>query len=172
MHFLRQSRRNEERRVHGRNTACRLEDKGWRPLVPTIRGVVCIDPLRLRYNDVPPQVVIEEVRIDGKTFQIEEGVDAPPGSDRIEFKFTALSFLVPEKVRFKYMLEGHDKEWIDLPALRDRVATYTNIAPGKYTFHVKACNNDGLWNERGINIPFTLKPQFHQTWLFYFLIIF
>ncbi len=139
---------------------------------PTIRGVVCIDPLRLRYNDVPPQVVIEEVRIDGKTFQIEEGVDAPPGSDRIEFKFTALSFLVPEKVRFKYMLEGHDKEWIDLPALRDRVATYTNIAPGKYTFHVKACNNDGLWNERGINIPFTLKPQFHQTWLFYFLIIF
>ncbi len=149
---------------------------GWRTRdgvlwFPTIRGVVSIDPQRMKVNEVTPPVVIEEVRIDGKIMEKPAEIVALPGSDRIEFQFTALSFLAPEKVRFKYMLEGHDKEWIDLPAGRDRVAVYTNIPPGGYLFKVKACNNDGLWNEQGASISLRLKPKFYQTWLFYFLLV-
>jgi len=149
---------------------------GWRTRdgvlwFPTIRGVVSIDPQRIRSNEVPPPVVIEECRVDGNFSPATGELVAPPGSDRIEFQFTALSLLAPEKVRFKYMLEGHDKEWIDLPAGRDRVAEYTNIPPGRYIFRVKACNNDGLWNEQGASVSLRLKPMFHQTWLFYLLLV-
>jgi ligand-binding sensor domain-containing protein/class 3 adenylate cyclase len=137
----------------------------------TISGVVSIDPSHIRSNGIPPPVVIEEVRVDGKSADLSKEVTAPAGSDRFEFQFAGLSFLAPEKVRFKYFLEGHDKDWIDLEAGRERMAFYTNIPPGRYTFHVKACNNDGLWNEQGASLAFRLKPQFHQTWLFYLLVV-
>lgn len=148
---------------------------GWKTRVgvlwfPTIKGVVSIDPQHMKVNEIPPPVVIEEVRIDGRDIEKSADIVAPPGSDRIEFQFTALSFLAPEKVRFKYMLEGHDKEWIELQPGRERIASYTNIPPGRYDFRVKACNNDGLWNEQGAAIGVRIRPRFHQTWLFYFLV--
>ncbi|MCX7831103.1 MAG: hypothetical protein N2445_08645, partial [Acidobacteria bacterium] len=138
---------------------------------PTIKGLVSIDPENIKYNDVIPPVVIEEVIIDGKSNSPKDKIVAPPGSDRIEIKFTALSFLAPEKVSFKYRLEGHDKDFIDLAPGRERVAVYTNIPPGEYNFKVKACNNDGLWNETGASLLLQLKPQFHQTTFFYFLLV-
>ena len=139
---------------------------------PTIRGVVSIDPQRMKTNEVPPPTVIEEVMVDGRKLDLSGEVVAPAGSDRIEFEFTALSFLAPEKVIFKYFLEGHDKDWITLPPGRERVVSYTSIRPGSYAFRVKACNNDGLWNEQGSSLPFRLEHRFRETWFFYSLVIF
>ncbi|MFB3850559.1 MAG: two-component regulator propeller domain-containing protein [Acidobacteriota bacterium] len=138
---------------------------------PTIKGIVSIDPENIKFNEVVPPVVLEEILIDGKSTLPLGRVVAPPGSDRIEFKFTALSFLAPEKVSFKYKLEGHDKDFIELAPGRERIAVYTNIPPGDYIFKVKASNNDGIWNETGVSLSFHLKPQFHQTYYFYFLLL-
>ena len=81
--------------------------------------------------------------------------------------FTALSLQSPGKVRFRYFLEGHDRKWNELEGGRERVASYTNLPPGSYTFRVKACNNDGLWNEAGAEVGFYLAPHFYQTFWFY-----
>lgn len=136
---------------------------------PTIRGVVCIDPQRPKINEEVPPVSIEHVLADGKPL-IASGAVVPPGAGRFEFRFTALSFLAPEKVRFAYRLEGYEEGWNALEGGRERLATYTNLPPGPYTFLVKACNNDGLWNETGAAFAFRLQPKFHQTWLFYVLV--
>jgi signal transduction histidine kinase len=91
-----------------------------------------------------------------------------PGRARVmEFQYTANSFVAPEKVQFKYRLEGHDPDWRD--AGNRRVAYYTDLAPGQYQFHVKACNNHGYWNETGDTFAFYLMPHLYQTWVFYVL---
>jgi signal transduction histidine kinase len=85
----------------------------------------------------------------------------PPGRNRFEFHYTGLSFVAPEKVQFKYRIEGLEKNWVDAGA--KRVANYSFLPPGEYVFHVIACNNDGVWNETGATLPFTLLPHFWQT---------
>ena len=85
----------------------------------------------------------------------------PPGSQRLEFNFTALSFTVPEAVRFKYKLEGLETDWQD--AGTRRTANYTHLPPGNYRFHVIACNNDGVWNETGATMPIVMLPYFWET---------
>jgi hypothetical protein len=79
----------------------------------------------------------------------------------VEIHYTALSFVAPEKILFKYRLEGFDKDWVD--AGTRRFAYYANLPPGRYTFHVIACNNDGVWNETGDLFAFYLRPHFYQT---------
>jgi ligand-binding sensor domain-containing protein/class 3 adenylate cyclase len=138
---------------------------------PTIRGVVTVDPQRMRLNEVPPPVAVEAFRADEKPMALGAGLVVPAGTDRFEFRFTALSLQSPGKVRFRYFLEGHDRKWNELEGGRERVASYTNLPPGPYTFRVKACNNDGLWNEEGASLAFRLKPKFRQTPLFYALVI-
>jgi signal transduction histidine kinase/ligand-binding sensor domain-containing protein len=140
---------------------------------PTTAGVVVIDPVRLSTNDLPPPVHIEEVR-SGKARVLVEGRSPEtavfsPGSDNLEIRYTALSFLDPGKVRFRYRMQGLDPDWID--AGTRRVAYYTNVPPGEYTFQVTACNNDGVWNEAGTSFAFVLEPRFHQTWVFWFLCV-
>ena len=75
-----------------------------------------------------------------------------------------MSFVAPEKVQFKYRIEGLEKEWNDAGA--EARGEYSFLPPGDYTFHVIACNNDGVWNETGVSLPFTLLPHFWQTWWF------
>ena len=133
---------------------------------PTIRGVSVVDPLAIAPNPVVPPVHVEQVVADGRSLA-RALASAPPGQGRVEFHFTALSLLAPQKVRFSYRLEGFDSEW-SAPAA-ERSATYTNLPPGRYTFRVKACNNDGLWNEVGDAFPFVLRPHFYETWWFYAL---
>ena len=77
-----------------------------------------------------------------------------------------MHFTAPDKVRFAYRLEGHDPDWQHDDANR-RVAFYTDLRPGQYRFHVKACNNHGLWNETGAAFAFVVEPHFYETWLFY-----
>jgi ligand-binding sensor domain-containing protein len=85
------------------------------------------------------------------------------------FDFTALNFRKAEKNRYKYIMEGFSDEWIDAGA--ERKASYTNLSPGEYTFRVKASNNDGIWNEKGVALKITIIPPFWRTWWFITLVI-
>ena len=97
--------------------------------------------------------------------RVGPGWSSRPARGDLEFHYTGLSFVDPERVRFRYMLEGFDREWID--AGTRRTAFYTNIPPGRYTFRVTACNNDGVWNETGASARFSLRPRFRDTPWFY-----
>ncbi|MBI3650722.1 MAG: response regulator [Acidobacteria bacterium] len=146
---------------------CRARDgKLW---FPTIKGVAVIAPNNLQINTVPPPVLIEQTLVDKVRLDFKQQAKVPPGKGELEFHYTALSFLDPQKVKFRYRLEGFDKDWIDAGARR--AAYYTNIPPGNYTFRVMACNNDGVWNEAGAAISFYLRPHFYQTIWFYGLCV-
>jgi ligand-binding sensor domain-containing protein/two-component sensor histidine kinase len=147
-----------------------FQPAGWRTRdgklwFPTIKGVAIIDPGRIKLNQLAPPTVIERVLIDHKPIDLNQNDSLEPGKSKFEFHFTGLSFVAPEKVRFKYKLEGFDPDWTDCGNQRE--ASYTNIPPGEYTFHVRACNNDGIWNETGASFSFYLKPHFYQTYWFY-----
>jgi signal transduction histidine kinase/ligand-binding sensor domain-containing protein/CheY-like chemotaxis protein len=144
-----------------------LKDRSGTLWFSTIRGIVSINPNNLQPNDLIPPVHIEEVLVHKQPFKIADGMTIPPGGGDVEIHYTALSLLVPEAVKFKYKLEGIDEDWID--AGTRRTAYYTKLPPGSYQFRVKACNNDGLWNETGANLNFTLSPFFYQTRWFYAL---
>jgi len=141
---------------------------------PTIRGVVAVLP-GIETNDRPPPVVIEEVSAGGRWLRSATSpasraaiLKVPPGWGRIEIHYTALSLKAPEKNRFRYRLEGVDPAWVD--AGTHRSASYDNVAPGRYTFRVVGCNNDGVWNEDGAALVLEFAPQFHQTWWFRMLL--
>lgn len=137
---------------------------------PTAKGLVAVDPSGVTTNPLPPSVNIEEMRVDDKKFadSYSRGVlRIPPGRHRIEFQYTALSFVAPEKVRFKCRLNNFETEWAN--AGPKRVATYNYIPPGNYSFQVIACNNDGIWNETGASLSFRMLPHFWQTMWFRFL---
>jgi len=138
---------------------------------PTAKGLVALDPSRITTNLLPPSVHIEEMRVDDKLFATGFDGDGilkvPPGRHRVEFQYTALSFVAPEKVRFKCRLGTFEPEWADVGT--KRVATYNYIPPGNYSFQVIACNNDGIWNETGASLEFRMLPYFWQTIWFRFL---
>src|SRR5262249_5829165 len=109
--------------------------------------VQTFDPHLWRRNKLPPNVVIEQVTANGVSYPIVHDLKLPSHVRNLEVDYTGLSFVVPQKVRFRYKLEGHDNEWQDSQGRRQ--AFYTNLGPGSYTFHVIASNNDGVWNEMG-----------------------
>jgi len=147
---------------------CNGEDgKLW---FPTGRGLVTIDPQGVRMNHLPPLVQIESLLVDNQPVTGAGSTSRPripAGHHRFEFKYTGLSFSVPEKVRFKYRLARLDSDWID--AGTKRAADYPYLPPGDYTFSATACNNDGIWNESGASFSLTVLPHFWQTNWFYTL---
>jgi signal transduction histidine kinase/ligand-binding sensor domain-containing protein len=120
-----------------------------------------LDPAHSAANVVPPPVHVEEVVADRKHYAPHDDLRLPPLTRDIEIDYTALSFVVPQKVRFRYKLEGHDSAWQD-PGIR-RQAFYSELHPGDYTFRVIASNNDGLWNETGARFTFSVAPAYYQT---------
>jgi ligand-binding sensor domain-containing protein/two-component sensor histidine kinase len=128
---------------------------------PSTFGIVMVDPAHLPTNTIPPALVLERVRIDNTEGLPIPGVEYPPGNGEFEFHFAGLSSNAPERIQYRYILEGFNKDWIDAGARRE--AFYTNIPPGKYRFRVIARNADGVWNEAGISFPFVLRPHFSQT---------
>ncbi|MBX7221844.1 MAG: response regulator [Blastocatellia bacterium] len=139
---------------------------GWKAAdgrlwIPTNAGVTVIDPNNIQVNLQPPPVKIERVTVDGEPVVLTGPIEIPPGRDKIEFFFAGLTFLAPEKVRFRYKLEGYDRDWLD--AGTSRSVRYTNLPPHSYRFRVIACNNDGIWNEQGDQIQFSLRPYLYQT---------
>jgi signal transduction histidine kinase/ligand-binding sensor domain-containing protein len=124
-----------------------------------------VDPSDVRRNEILPPVHIEEVVADRKNYSTLEHLHLPALTRDLRIDYTALSFVEPKKVRFRYQLEGqHDSSWQEAGTRRQ--AFYSNLSPGRYRFHVIACNNDGLWNETGSTLDFTVTPAWYQTKLF------
>lgn len=124
-------------------------------------GVSVIDPHYLPFNKLPPPVHIEKVMADANSYDVSSGLRFPPLVRALTINYTALSLAVPEKVRFRYRLDGQDSDWREV--VNERQVRYTNLAPGHYTFHVIACNNDGVWNEAGDFLDFSIAPAYYQT---------
>jgi signal transduction histidine kinase len=148
----------------------------------TTKGVAWINPKRIVRNTVPPPVLIESIFANGRAYDSSKSLKLPPRITNLQIGYTATSLTASQRVRFRYKLEGQDKEWQDAGTRRE--AFYTNLAPGSYQFHVIACNNDGVWNEAGTMLQFVVLPAFYQTvtfrgfcvialmailWLFYLL---
>ena len=130
----------------------------------TVKGAVCVDPaLALLANSPPPPVRVEEFTADGQAVPlVNEGAPVlPAGTQRFELRYTALSLTAPERNHFRYRLEPFDKEWTE--AGTERVAHYTNLPPGRYRFLLRAANGDGVWNDVGEVLPFTLRPHYYQV---------
>jgi ligand-binding sensor domain-containing protein/signal transduction histidine kinase len=124
----------------------------------TVKGLAAIDPAHVGRNDRPPPVIIEEVRADGEALSLEGPAALGPDRRRLEFHYTALSFAAPEKLQFRYKLEGFDPDWIE--AGTRRVGYYTNVPAGEYRFRVMAANEDGVWNTAGDAFRFSLRAHF------------
>jgi ligand-binding sensor domain-containing protein len=148
-----------------------IDPAGWktsdgRLWFPTGKGVVIIDPARLQPTQ-PPSALLESLRVDDVPRPLAGAVELAPGSSRLELGYTAPALRSPERLRFRYRLDGFDSAWIDARA--QRVAQYTNLAPGSYRFVVEA-GIDGKWGRAGA-LAITLRPQFYQTRWFFVLAI-
>lgn len=129
--------------------------------VATLNGLAYVDPRRIPRNTVPPPVHVESLKVNGKEIAFSDGLELPHGSNDIEIDYTALSLTIPERVRFKYKLEGHDTDWRDVGGRRQ--AYYGDLGPKHYRFRVIAANDSGLWNEAGASLDFSVAPAYYQT---------
>ncbi|MGO8934787.1 MAG: two-component regulator propeller domain-containing protein [Terracidiphilus sp.] len=163
--------------LRSRETANNSHPSAWRSRdgrlwFATAKGLVEVDPAHFPVNVVPPPVSVERFQVDDVA-QALRGADSrlrvAAGRVHFEFDYAGLSFVAPQKVRYRYMLEGFDRGWTEAGARR--TAYYTNIPPGRYTFRVQAANNDGLWNTTGAALSFELRPHFYQTLWFYVLLL-
>lgn len=151
-----------------------VQPAGWkardgRLWFPTTKGVAVIDPQHLPHNQFAPPVVIEEVALNGKTVVPSPTLEIGPDINSVEIRYSALSYVAPELVRFKYRLEGLDPDW--LPLTSERIARYTHLPAGRFQFRVAACNNDGVWNETGATLAFLVIPPWWQTAWFVTLVM-
>ena len=130
-------------------------------------GVQVLDPHHLPVNKLAPPVRIEQIVADHKIYwQNLPGTAAsslrlPARTRDLQIDFTALSLVAPEKVHFKYKLEGQDSDWREV--VNDRQVQYSNLAPGTYRFRVIASNNSGVWNDQGDTLEFSIAPAYYQT---------
>lgn len=133
----------------------------------TRSGLIKFDPARIPVNRIPPGVKITRLAAEGVDIADPTRVTLPTGTTNLYISFAALSLSRPERVQFRYRLDGIDKQWIDSHGKRD--ASYGNLRPGTYRFHVIAANEDGVWNRTGDVLEFKVPPTFVQTWLFLIL---
>ena len=125
-----------------------------------------VDPARVEPNPLPPPVYVEEVLADGRPVPAAIPgaawtVELAAGTQKLDLRYTGLSLVVPEANRFRYRLEGFETDWTE--ANTERVAHYTNLAPGNYRFEVQAANADGVWNRQGAAFAFHLRPFAYQN---------
>ncbi|HYM08100.1 MAG TPA: two-component regulator propeller domain-containing protein, partial [Terriglobales bacterium] len=128
------------------------------------RGISVVDPARLAGNSAPVPVHIQAISADGRPIDLREPVRIPPARQRFTFSYTGLSLSAPDRVKYRYMLEGFDRGWSEPTTARE--AVYTNLSPRSYRFRVIASNPDGVWNSAGTTIGFEIDPVFWQTWWF------
>jgi signal transduction histidine kinase/ligand-binding sensor domain-containing protein len=146
-----------------------FKDSNGRIWFSTPKGVAYIDPGNIYINKKIPPVYIEAVRVNNNVFAYRKApLVLSHDQNNIFIKFTALSYQYPRGVRFKFKLEGFHEDW-QAPHEGNRFAEFTNLSPADYTFRVIACNNDGVWGEKGTSLVFTIKPAFYQTIWFYIL---
>ncbi|GAB3505343.1 ligand-binding sensor domain-containing diguanylate cyclase [Pseudoxanthomonas daejeonensis] len=135
----------------------------------TAKGVVVVDLDSMQGNPQPPPVTVERMLVDGVDVDPLDPGRLGPGVERLELQFAAMSYVAPSAVRYRYRLEGFDRGWNQAGSLR--TAYYTNLPPGDYVFRVMASNNDGVWNQDGASVQFTLLPLWHQTWWLRLLVV-
>ncbi len=128
-----------------------------------------VDPGKCAGNPLAPPVHIEEIVADRKSYSALPDLRLPSLTRDVEINYTALSFVAPQKVRFRYRLDGYDQSWQEAGGRRQ--AYYSNLPPGKYRFKVIACNNDGVWNENGAALNLSITPAFYQTLSFKLLLV-
>jgi signal transduction histidine kinase/ligand-binding sensor domain-containing protein len=141
----------------------------------TLRGVSTIDGQTALANGLAPLVAVESFSVDDRALDLNSTLkstlkstrDVPPGHDRLSFEYTGSTFVSPQRVRFRYMLEGFDHTWVD--AGTRRTAYYTSLPPAEYRFRVTARVNDGDWSAKEGEVAFRLLPRFYQTYWFYLL---
>jgi len=146
-----------------------IQPAGWksrdgRLWFPTNKGFVMIDPAKVQAIPTIP-VILEEVLVDDRQVHLDQKVVLPPGNRKLELRYSALSLLTPERIEFRYKLEGFDKEWVD--AGSRRVAYYTHVPAGSYRFRVAARDANGAWNEAQNHFEFSVQPHFYETPLFF-----
>ncbi len=125
-------------------------------------GVVqIVDPSNLSQKALPAVTYIESVIVDRKEFQATDTLKLPPRPRDLQIDYTSPTFLIPQKVKFRYRLDGYDRDWHE--ASTRRQAFYTDLPPGTYAFRVIACNSDGVWNENAAKLNFSVAPAYYQT---------
>jgi signal transduction histidine kinase len=125
------------------------------------RAIAVVDPARLEQNAPPAIANIEAVWADGQTVSMGDGAHVSGGAQRITFDYVGLGLSTPERVRFRYMLEGFDRNWSGRVGTRQ--ASYTNLPPASYRFRVEAANPDGVWSVRDAMFEFRVDPLYYQT---------
>ncbi len=143
---------------YGRKVTKSVDGKIW---FSPPDGVSVIDPRHLPFNKVPPPVHIAQIVADGKTYDASSHWRLPARVRDVWIDYTALSLVAPEKVHFRFKLEGQDRDWREV--VNDRQVQYSNLAPRNYRFRVMACNNSGVWNEAGTFLDFSIAPAYYQT---------
>jgi signal transduction histidine kinase/streptogramin lyase len=127
----------------------------------TDNGLVWVDPAHLVKNVLPPPVSIRSIIADDKIYSAFSSPALPALTKNLRIDFAALSLSIPERIRFRYKLEPLDKDWQDTGGRSE--ASFNRLPPGKYSFRVIACNNDGVWNEQGAGLDFSIDPAWYQT---------
>lgn len=145
----------------GVQTAAGGDGRAW---LLNRQGAAYFDSATLKRNLLAPPVAIRSVLSSGKSWRDPSRIVLPAGAHAIDIVYAGLSLAVPQRIRFRYRLEGVDEGWVEAGARRG--ASYTNLAPGKYRFHVIAANNDGVWNAAGATLEFEIPPTFLQSWPF------
>jgi signal transduction histidine kinase len=150
-----------------------FQPAGWRTMdgrlwFPTVAGVSIVDPRHIAPRPVPLNVLLESVVIDNQEWNPDRAFAVPPGAGKLAFRFTAPSFIAPEKIQFRYRLDGFDKDWSQPESHRS--AYYTNIPPGEYKFRVLASPDGRTWIPSGAEVSFTLPPHYYQTKTFSVLV--
>ena len=123
--------------------------------------VEMVDPARLSQKALPAQTYIESLVADRKEFEATPNLKVPPNPRDLQIDYTSPTFSIPQKINFRYRLDGYDRDWHDAGTRRQ--AFYTDLPPGKYSFRVIACNSDGVWNESAAKLDFSVAPAYYQT---------
>ncbi len=142
---------------------------------PTVKGVASFDPAAFTPSDDAPRVIIEEIIIDNEAMVPgnlgNRIVEFPRGKKIFEFYFTALSYPAPQRVKFRYKLQGFDEEWTETQPNQKRTALYINLEPGEYRFDVLACSGSGVWSAKPVSFAFNVEQPFFGSPIFYILLI-
>ena len=151
--------RDRPSNVRSHPSACQTSDnKIW---IPTGEWATVISPLQMAENPRAPVVVIEDFRIDDKTYDIAQPIVVPPGGEELSIRYAGISFADPHRVTFSHRLEGSDPDWVERRGIG--IATYHDLDPGRYTFHLRAANKDGVWTPGAKTLEFELLPPFWLT---------
>lgn len=142
-----------------------LRDSAGRFWFTTVGGAACVDSSAFPFNRTPPAQRVDRIEADGRSFAAAADLALPAGTRRFTIEYTAFALRAPERVKFRYRLEGFDDHWID--AGEQRQASYTAVSPGQYRFTVMARNEDGVWNRAPATLAFEVLPTWWQTRAFY-----